>query len=129
MKYLFDTGEGKLYLRDDGILYDQCEAGVIVASQARQTVDLIGAYANEHGKQRLIVDIRRVKSVAREAREIYSSEESSNHHIALALIVGSPLSRIVGNFMVGLNKMHCPTKLFSDIDQAAAWLKEFKDES
>jgi hypothetical protein len=44
---------------------------------------------------------------------------------AVAIIVGTPLSRIMGNIFIAANKPVAPTKLFADESAAAAWLTEF----
>ena len=44
---------------------------------------------------------------------------------AVALIVGTPLSRTIGNFFLGVNKPQYPTRLFDDEPPALAWLQAF----
>jgi hypothetical protein len=40
----------------------------------------------------------------------------------VALIAGNPVSRVIGNFFVGLNRPEIPTRLFGDEASAVAWL-------
>jgi hypothetical protein len=44
---------------------------------------------------------------------------------ATALIVGTPLSRIVGNLFINMNRPATPTRLFDSKDSALAWLRGF----
>ena len=44
---------------------------------------------------------------------------------AVALIVGTPLSRMMGNFFLTVSKPMAPTRLFDDEASALAWLQEF----
>ncbi|HUX71946.1 MAG TPA: hypothetical protein VMV41_15615 [Cellulomonadaceae bacterium] len=44
---------------------------------------------------------------------------------AVALIVSTPLSRMMGNFFLTVSKPMAPTRLFDDEASAVAWLKEF----
>jgi hypothetical protein len=44
---------------------------------------------------------------------------------AAALLIGSPLTRAIGNFFMGLNKPLIPTRLFTSETEALAWLKGF----
>jgi hypothetical protein len=37
--------------------------------------------------------------------------------------VANPLSRVIGNFFLGLSKTAFPLRLFSDTDNAIAWLR------
>jgi hypothetical protein len=76
-------------------------------------------------KVAVLVDISEVKGADREAREYLSSPEAGKIQSACALIVGSAVSRLVGNFFLGLNKTPFPTKLFTDEAKAVEWLKTF----
>jgi hypothetical protein len=44
---------------------------------------------------------------------------------AVALIVATPLSRMMGNFFLTVSKPMAPTRLFDDEASALAWLQEF----
>ena len=46
---------------------------------------------------------------------------------ALALIVGSPLSRIIGNFFLSVNKPLYPARLFDNEASGLAWLQAIID--
>jgi hypothetical protein len=46
----------------------------------------------------------------------------------VALLVGSPMSRAIGNFFIGLNKPLIPTRLFVSEPEALAWLRGFLPE-
>jgi hypothetical protein len=43
---------------------------------------------------------------------------------AVALIVDTPLSRVLGNFFLAVNKPLYPTRLFDNEASALAWLQE-----
>jgi hypothetical protein len=40
----------------------------------------------------------------------------------VALLVGSPVTRVIGNFFIGLNKPRWPVRLFRSESDALAWL-------
>jgi len=44
---------------------------------------------------------------------------------AAALIVSNPVSRIMGNFYMGINKTKMPIRMFTRVDEAKKWLKDF----
>lgn len=44
---------------------------------------------------------------------------------AVAVIVSTPLSRMMGNFFISVSKPTAPTKLFDDESSALDWLKGF----
>jgi hypothetical protein len=66
----------------------------------------------------------RVKSIAREARD-YDAREAARVAPAVALIVGSPLSRMIGNFFLGLNRTAVPIRLFTSEPAARSWLRRY----
>jgi hypothetical protein len=70
-----------------------------------------------------MVDLRPIRSMDKASRSYSASAEHSDTMSAVALIVGSPLSRALGNFFLGLNVPPFPVKLFSDEAQARMWLK------
>jgi hypothetical protein len=72
----------------------------------------------------LLVDLRRVRTIERGARECYV-EAAPRQAVAVAVLVGSPLSRVIGNFFVGFNRPPVPTRLFTSEDEALLWLRGF----
>jgi hypothetical protein len=78
-----------------------------------------------HRRLPALADVRRVKAVDRTARAHRSSPERVP--LAVALLVGSPLSRVIGNFFIGLNKTLIPSRLFTSEPEALAWLRGFRE--
>jgi hypothetical protein len=112
------------WIGDDGILRVLLKPGAVmtlkdVKLSTEATEELAG------GKKVLtLVNMVNVRSVTREARVYSGSEHAARNTLALALLVGSPVSRVIGNFMIGLNKTSYPTRLFTQEDEALAWLKK-----
>jgi hypothetical protein len=76
------------------------------------------------GKRRpVLVDLRGIKAQTREARQFFVGEEAARVSAAVALLVGSPVSRVVGNFFLRLNVQRTPTELFTNEQQAITWLE------
>lgn len=74
---------------------------------------------------RAITDIREMRYQDSEARAYYSHPSHTQSLVAVAILVGSPMSRLIGNFFMGFNKSSTPTRLFTSEAEALAWLKEF----
>lgn len=74
----------------------------------------------------VIVDTRRVASQDRGARALYAGEEASAFTRACAIVVESPVSRIIGSFFMRFNKPRYPTRLVRSIAEAEAWLRSVK---
>jgi hypothetical protein len=73
----------------------------------------------------MLVDMSKVKSITREARERYASPKNEETITACAIVVGSRLNRFIGNFFIGLNRAPVPTRLFDSPADARAWLLQF----
>ena len=74
----------------------------------------------------LLVDANNVKSMSREARKYHSVRGRSTNITAFAVIVKSPISKVIGNFFFQFQKTGVPAKLFSDEESALKWLEKHK---
>ncbi|MBU0665292.1 MAG: STAS/SEC14 domain-containing protein [Proteobacteria bacterium] len=73
----------------------------------------------------LFVDTKKMKSMTREVRLYYASEEAAKQASAVAIIVDTPVSRVLGNFYLGLSHPRLPSRLFTSEHEALKWLKGF----
>lgn len=69
-------------------------------------------------------DIRGMRRADKEARD-FLAKEGSSYTKAVAIIVDSPMTKIIGNFYLGLNKPTAPTKMFTEKQEALEYLKQF----
>jgi len=115
----------KLWLGEDGIVRIIHVPGAEVTLEDAQ--ETMAAYLKiKKGKRRpLFVDTRKMKSIFREARKYYAGAEAIKVASAAALIVDTPVSRVLGNFFLGLSNPLLPSRLFSSEDEALEWLKGY----
>ncbi len=73
----------------------------------------------------LLIDTKTMKSLSREARVYFASEEAAACASAAGIVVGSPVSKVLGNFYLGLGSPKLPSRLFTSEDEALTWLKGF----
>lgn len=84
------------------------------------------AYVFQYGdKPPILVDARNVISMSKESRDHLAMRDRVGGVCAIAIIIHSPLSRLIGNFFMGLNKPTVPTKLFTKESEALKWLHKF----
>lgn len=76
-------------------------------------------------KYPLLIDSRNIKSITKEARDHFSIKNRETSITSFAVLIDSPLSRIIGNFFMGLNKPSIPAKLFTNEKDAITWLKQY----
>ncbi len=70
----------------------------------------------------LLVDIRDMAYIDRKSRALFEDAEGVS---AVALLVGSPISKVIGSFFIGLNKTAIPIKLCTSEDEAVEWLRGY----
>jgi hypothetical protein len=106
---------------DDGILrIEPLPGGTQTYVDA---VENLAAMADVGGGRRPpgLGDMRGVRGIDREARALYADAPQAVS--AMALLVGSPLSRAVGTFFIGFNRTRVPTRLFTSETDAIRWLR------
>ncbi len=74
------------------------------------------------GRTRVLVDSRGLRYQTKDARDHFASEEAARITSRVALLVASPVSRMIGNFFLRRHTQRTPTKLFSDEQEAIEWL-------
>jgi hypothetical protein len=70
-----------------------------------------------------LIDLREVKAQTAEARTELAGPSAARVSGRVALLIGSPLSRVVGNFYLRFNRPETPTRLFSSEAEAETWLR------
>ena len=126
---VLSTRTERIWLGDDGIIYAVIHPGLETnLEDAQENVRGFASVAG--GVRRLaMIDMRaHAASATREAREHYAGPENAKVVLAVALLVRSPTSRIIGNLFLGLNKTLFPLRLFAEPEPALAWLKSLKIE-
>jgi len=121
-----ETRTAKLWVGEDNVLRARYGAGTCET--------LADAQANVAEAKKLaagamlpvLIDMSAMVSITKEARDYYSSAAPAAYSLAQALITASPLSRLIGNFFLGLNKPPMPVRLFTSESDALRWLEGFR---
>lgn len=114
------------WMGEDGIARTKVKAGSEVKLEHAQENSVVvnGFYIDR--KFPLLIDARGIKSITRDARNFFTTNGRQTNTLAFAIIIDSSVSKVVGNFFLGINKPAVPTKLFLDESNAAEWLSKFK---
>lgn len=102
------------------VMKQGCEMAL---DDARENVAAIYELAGR-SRTLVLVDTRGVRWQSREARDYFVSPNAAEATTAVALIVGSPISRVLGSFFLRFEKHRFPTALFDDEGKAIDWLLE-----
>lgn len=92
-------------------------------ADAQQNVAAIFDLAGQR-RTRVLVDMRGVRSQSREARLYFAGQEAERVTAAVALLIGSPVSRVLANFFMHITPQRIPTALFTNEAAAVRWLLE-----
>jgi hypothetical protein len=112
------------WMGNDGIARTKVKRDAEVSiTDAKKNSEAVNSLPGERFP--LIVDTRQIKSISKEAREYFSMNNRDSCVTAFAIIIDSPISRIIGNFFMSLNKPRVPAKLFNEEASAIKWLKGY----
>lgn len=113
---------------EDGILFSRnVGVEVIDLEEARLITEAFARLAP--GGRPLLVDLASPKGQTRGAREYFAKDPiHTQYYTAVALLVSNPISRVLANFFLGMNKPLRPTRLFTDKAEAIEWLQQFRRE-
>lgn len=116
------TRSVEYYQDSDGIVHGRF---TVERSHLEDAIENIEAVRELAGgvKVPVFIDMRGVLVLEKEARDNHAGSVAAEVQSACALIIGSPVSRMIGNFFLGLNRPLCPTRLFTSPDDGMAWLR------
>ena len=129
-KLMEATSTQKLFWdADENVVLGELNSTPETLQAAQENIDAYERVRDALGKEkiRVLVDMRQATQVNREARNYYANERTASIQRAAALLVSSPLSATIANFFMGLNKPLTPTRMFTKIDEAIAWLQSHSD--
>jgi hypothetical protein len=107
-----------------GIVYFVYKPNTVVSIEAARKIVEDRVRFQDREDFPIYCDIRGMKSADKEARN-YLAKEGSSYTRAVAVVVDSPMSKIIGNIYLGLNKPITPSRLFTDEKDAVEYLKQF----
>jgi hypothetical protein len=121
-----ETGKGTVRLYRNGIMHQTYQyLAELTSKDSQAEMEIYYKEYCQEGPRPMLVDIRNLKTVSKESRNTYSSEKTAEYLKAAALIVGNPVSRIMGKFFLGINRSAMPVRVFTDAEKAVEWLKTF----
>jgi len=113
------------WMGDDGIARTIVKGNMEIGiKEALENTKAVSSLA-EGNKFPLLVDSRNIQYITKEARDHFSMRNRESVVNAMAILIQSPLSRIIGNFFMGLNKPRVPARLFTEEEEALLWLKKY----
>jgi len=104
----------------DGIVFqfarDNVEETVETAKENVAAIRSVGA-----SRPRFVcVEMGKIRTVSRAARQVYAEAEAWD---AVAMVVRTPIARVLGSFFLSISKPAWPMRIFSDRKAALEWLR------
>ncbi|MYM56218.1 DUF7793 family protein [Thalassovita mangrovi] len=126
MKKTIDTKTARTTLGDDGIVRVRMRPNTTEdCDSARENIAALTEICG--GKKRpLLIDMAGSQGATHDARLQYSGEAMSRNISAEAMLVTTPVTKVVGRFFVSLNKPRHLLRLFSSEPEAVAWLRQYR---
>ncbi|WP_341907147.1 hypothetical protein [Fluviicola taffensis] len=115
------------WMGEDGIARTKVKPGSEVKLEHAQENSVVVNSFYIDRKYPLLIDARGIRSISRDARNFFTTNGRQTNTLAFAIIIDSSVSRVVGNFFLGINKPAVPTKLFLDEPNAVEWLRKLKE--
>lgn len=72
----------------------------------------------------VLVDMRGARKIDKPSRDYYKNN-ATEYFVAGAIIISSPLSKIIANFFLGLNRPPMPMKIVNSEEEGVRWLKAY----
>ena len=110
------------WMGEDGIARTKVKKDAeVVLEDAMENSVVVNSFFKDE-KFPLLIDARGIRSITREARTFFTTNGRETNTMAFAILIDSSVSRVVGNFFLGINKPAVPTKLFKNEKEAVNWL-------
>lgn len=119
-----ETENIKCYIKD-GILFARYKAANVDMNTARDVVRARLAVSDGIDRP-VLLDVRSIKNLSKEARKYLGSPEACEFVAASAMIIESTVGKFIGNFFLQINRPPTPVKIFSNEIEGIAWLQQFK---
>ena len=117
-----ETASEFIWLDENDVLHYRCkEIENHSLAHAKENCAAAGTLCQGEAK-RSLVDLRKVNRVSREARQFYSGPENAKVMRVTAFIVGSPVSALIANFFIGIDRPAFQVQVFHNEAKAYEWL-------
>ena len=123
--HAISLGPSRLWLGADGVARVSVEPGTsLEVSHAEELLSALTAL-RQGAPIPLVSDMRGIANASREYRERLAGERARGLICATALIVGSPVSKVIAAFFLRLNAPVYPTRIHTSEAAASQWARDF----
>jgi hypothetical protein len=113
---------GKVFIIERGIICQEIDSREEFTVKDAEEVVTVTANLSNGKPCPVLVSMGQIKSITGEARNYLQNNTEAT---AVAFLVTSLVSRLVGNLLLGLSKTVIPVKMFSCEKDALRWLRKY----
>jgi len=116
-----------LTLDEDGIVHLRFpEKTTHNISSIKEHLDGVKKLDHDGDGVLLLVHFKNLVGMDKLSRKFVNTDEMVKTHKACAMFVNNPLSKLIANFFLGINKPNFIISSFTNVDTAKKWLLEQK---
>lgn len=124
INYLSVPGKAEMWSDKDDISWMVfAEGSEISREDLEELVKLATRNVQPGDILHVLIDMTRAESISSEARSFAAGNEVGKIYDALAIVAGSPATKLVANFFIRFHKPPRPTRIFNSTEEAVRWLK------
>lgn len=124
--HVLNTTSFWTWIEEDGIARTKVKPNSqVTLEHAQENTEAVNALTSLESFP-LIVDTTQIGTISKEARKHFSMNNRTTRVNALALLIDSRTSMVIGNFFIEFNKPKVPTKLFVNEEKALKWISKYK---
>lgn len=121
---VMEGGTGMFYLWSDGILSYKYDAAGKAINLRMLELDIKAIDGLREGEKiKFLSDLRGVSKFEPEHRKVIS-QHMGIAFVKAAALIDSPVSKVIMNIFMILNRPSIPSRIFNDMDSATLWLKQ-----
>ncbi|WCL81941.1 hypothetical protein PPO43_02355 [Saprospira sp. CCB-QB6] len=128
MKLIGQNNSTDYFLLPQEIILLKARSSVVKPSidSVRESLELNKKISIERAEPLLLlVQLEGMQRLSKEVRDFLKSEEAKSYDVYIrksAFVTKSQLSKMLGNFIIGLHKTNYPLRIFSKEEVARNWL-------
>lgn len=116
---------GQLYLMPNAVVKVHINEGTHMrlreAKKLMQTISGLSQYTSRP----IVVDLTHIASIETTAKLHFISKRTDNHNLCMAMIIASPIGKMVANLSLLFQHPGCPTRYFNTETAALRWSQRF----
>jgi len=121
-----ETPTARQWLGSDGMVRHVLRDGAVLDLPAARLNLRAVVTVSEGQRLPMVAVVTGLASATRQVRQFYAGAEAAEAVSCVAMVTGSAVSRVIGNFFVALNRPQAPTRMFGTLEQALVWAASHK---